>query len=559
MRAGTHDTAIVIVGGGIAGITVALELLEAGDKRHITIVDRRSEADFGGQALQAFGGMMLVDTPYQRRTGIKDSPEVALKDWLSFAEFGPEDHWPRAWAEYYVQNVTARVHDWVRGFGIKYLPMVQWVERGLYVPGNSVPRYHILSGTSKRLTMRLIAALKPAIDDGRVTCLFRHGVEGFLTKAGVPVGVHGVTEADQTPFEICADAIVVATGGIGGSIDLVKKHWRKDWGKPPDKILSGCLQENDGRLHFATQKIGGQLTHLDWMWNYAAGVHHPRPQFEGHGLSLVPTRSSLWLNHRGERIGPMPLVTGFDTNDLCRRVSALEKPWTWHVMNLGVARRELAISGADHNPLIRDRHLVSFLIKLVSGDDWLLNKMLSECRDFITAQSLPELAAKMNDLAEGEYVSAETLAHTLGQYDACLSRPKNQWNDDQIRRITHLRAWLGDRLRTCRYQKIMDPKALPYIGIRSHLISRKTLGGIQTDLDCRVLDAEGRPLGNVFAVGEAAGFGGGCQRETVAGRHIFIRLHTDRPARRRCLEGRGMKRQPKWNGKRRALNRYNDG
>jgi len=531
-RPAAYNSDIIIVGAGIAGITVALELFEAGDKRRITMIDRRSEADFGGQAIKAFGGMMLVDTPYQQRSGIKDSPELALNDWHTFAEFGPEDHWPRAWANYYVHNVTVRVHDWVRRRGVKYLPAVQWVERGLYTPGNSVPRYHIMSGTSERLITKLIKALRPAIEDGHITCLFNHTAEGFLQAGGKTVGIQGATVRDAQPFEVHADTVILASGGIGGSIEQVKRHWRKDWGKPPAKILNGSFPANDGHMHSLTQEIGGQVTHLDWMWNYAAGVHHPQPSFEGHGLGLVPTRSSLWMNHKGARIGPMPLITGFDTNHLCRVVAEQEKPWTWHIMNRKIARRELAISGAEHNPLLRERKLIRFLFNLVTGDDWLLDKMVNECCDFIVAPTLPALAAKMNELTGEDHVSAETLERAVRKYDACLERPKNQRNDDQIRRIAHLREWFGDRLRTCKFQKIMDDKALPYVAIRSHLISRKSLGGIQTDLDCKVLDAEGVPIANLFAVGEAAGFGGGgaCGKRSLEGTFLSGCILTARRA-----------------------------
>jgi predicted oxidoreductase len=245
------------------------------------------------------------------------------------------------------------------------------------------------------------------------------------------------------------------------------------------------------------------------MWNYAAGVAYPSPHFAGHGLSLIPTRSALWLEPTGRRIGPVPLVTGFDTCAMVAQIARSGWPHTWQVLNRRIARRELAASGAEHNPLIRERRALPFLWQMLSGRGPLIDELLRTCPDFVQAGSLPELVERMNALS-GEYrIDAELMAREIGEYDAQIARGPRFHNDDQLRRIAHLRQWLGDRVRTCKFQQILDPAAGPLIAIRCRLLVRKSMGGIQTDLNSRVLDATGVPIAGLYAVGEAAGFGGG--------------------------------------------------
>jgi predicted oxidoreductase len=304
--------------------------------------------------------------------------------------------------------------------------------------------------------------------------------------------------------------VVVAAGGInGGDLARVRQNWHHDWGRPPETLLSGSHRFADGKLHDAAAAAGGVLTHLDNMWNYAAGVHHPRPRKPMHGLSLVPPRSALWLNWRGERIGPQPLVSGFDTRRLVTDICAQEKQYSWQLMNRKIALKELAISGAEHNPSIREKRKIGFLRDILFGNRWLVNEMIKNCRDFVTAHSLPELVEKMNALQGDASVDLRTVQDMVAQYDATIARGEKLMNDEQLRRIAYLRNYRGDRIRLCKFQPINDVKALPLIAVREFIISRKSLGGIQTDLESRVLDASGQPIPGLYAVGEAAGFGGG--------------------------------------------------
>ena len=498
---------VLVIGGGIAGIATALDLL-AGNTS-VVLLDRDEDGAFGGLARESFGGMFFVDSPEQRRRGIRDSAELAWRDWCGFAEFGPDDEWPKAWARAHVERCTRDVHRFVRGYGVSFLPVISWVERGEFGPGNSVPRFHVAWGTGKGLADALIAALRGHPNVGRLTIRFNARVERLVMQAGRIDGVEGVDERDGTPFEARAEQVVVASGGINGDLDRVRQNWHRDWGKPPNVLLNGSHRYADGRLQDATAAVGGVVTHLDKMWNYAAGVHHPRPRKPSHGLSLVPPRSALWLNWQGKRIGPQPLVSGFDTRRLVTDICAQQRPYSWQLMNLRIAQRELAISGAEYNPSIRDKKRLGFLRDILLGNRWLVREMLDHCQDFVTAATLPELVNKMNALQGDGAVELDLVRDAVERYDATIARGMSLMNDEQLRRIAALRQYRGDRIRLCKFQPINDTKALPLIAVREFIISRKSLGGIKTDLESRVLDVSGQPIEGLYAVGEAAGFGGG--------------------------------------------------
>jgi hypothetical protein len=503
----TQTAEVVIVGAGIAGIVCALELLEQG--RRVLLLDRDQADKLGGLARESFGGMFAVDTPEQRRVGIRDTVEQALADWQAFAQFDAHALWPQAWARAYVGHCTAEMYWWLRGKGIKYFPIPNWVERGLFTPGNSYPRFHMVWGTGEKLTTTLIGHLQAHLQTQRLELRFGQRVEGLLMQAGQVVGCHGVAEADGQPFEVRAEVVVVAAGGINGNLERVRAHWHADWGRAPEVILNGSHRYADGRLHDAAALAGAQLTHLDKMWNYAAGVHHYASSKPHAGLSLVPPKSALWLNWRGERIGPQPLVSGYDTRDLVTQVCKQERQYSWQLLNHKIALKELAVSGAEHNPSIRQQNWLAFLRDILRGNRWLLDTLVNQCPDFVVAQTLPELVAKMNALQGDSAVDLATVEAVVHQFDAQVRRPLPFRNDEQLRRIAHLRNYRGDRVRTCKQQPILDDQALPLIAIREFIISRKSLGGIQTDLQSRALDASGQPIPGLFAIGEAAGFGGG--------------------------------------------------
>ena len=509
MQTQIHQTDVLIIGGGIAGITTALELLD--DDKKMMLIDCDSEENFGGLAKESFGGMFFVDSPQQRKSGIKDSREQALEDWYSTAQFEAGDKWPKAWAKHYVYNCTQYVQKWLSDKKIKFFPVVHWVERGFKKQGNSVPRFHMVWGTGFELIRVLVNDLKNHPKAAtNLTLKFGYKVENLLFDGTKVQGVSGVIDKSGQPFEIKAKTTVVAAGGMGGSIEKVKQHWYQPWGDPPKRLLNGLKPTIDGSMIDAVGKIDGNIAHLDLMWHYAAGIHHPRPEFEGQGLSMVPPKSALWLNYKGERIGPDPLVTGYDTRFLVSQVVKQKKKYSWQVLNMKIALKEFAISGAEFNPAIRDKKILKFLLTILFGNKDLVNDMIDNCIDFVTAYSIEELVKKMNALEGTDDVDVEILKKEINDYDAEIDKGKEKFTDGQLLHIAKAREYKGDKARTCKFQKINDPKAMPLIAIREFIITRKTLGGVQTDLQCRVLQTDQKtPINGLYAVGESAGFGGG--------------------------------------------------
>jgi predicted oxidoreductase len=503
---------VIIVGGGLSGIVAALELLQNGKK--VLLIDRDKSENFGGLAKWALGGMFFVDSQHQRKAGIKDSTALAIQDWFSFAQFDQEEHWGKNWAEQYIHLATTHGYEWLRKYQIKFLPVINWVERGLYQPGNSVPRFHIVWGTGWGLVQTLIGQLKQQATDRNLQLLFEHRVLEIITTQGNVVGVRGATTTGGD-FEYYADIVIVATGGINGSIEKIKANWHNHFGTPPATILNGAHPFAVGDLHNATSNINGNVVNLNKQWNYAAGIRHYAPRYPNHGLSLVPCKSALWLNYQGKRFHSMPLVAGYDTRYLVERICQEPVQYSWQVLNQVIAKKEFAISGSEHNELIRDKKFLPFLLQtLMRGSKDLVQKIVTQCEDVVVAYSLEELAEKMNLLTGEDHVEVAHLKASILPYDAQIQRGTAFYNDEQLRRIAHARQYRGDRMRTCNFQQILDPKAMPLIGIRAFILSRKSLGGIQTNLQSQVLaapDTQGQQqiIPGLYAIGEAAGFGGG--------------------------------------------------
>jgi len=498
---------VVIIGAGIAGLITAYECLDK--SMSVTILDRDIEENLGGLAKLSFGGMALVNTPLQRKMGIHDNTDIARKDWYSFANFDESDYWPKKWADYYIQNSAEHVYQWLVDHGVKFFPAVNWVERGLQGDGNSLPRYHVIWGTGYRLVEVFVNLLKSHKNRDKLKMLFKHKVFEFTKENNQVKACLVIDEHSGEQKEFRAKHIVAACGGITGNLQKVRENWYKPWGEAPSEMLNGSHQFADGLIHDVLKKQGANVTHLDKMWNYAAGIPHPQATFQDQGLSLIPCKSALWLDHTGQRIGPEPLMTGFDTNELCRRVSQLEKPYTWQVLNWRIAKKEFAISGSEHNKSIKDRKLFSFLNEVLLGNNKLIKQLQDESDHFIVANDLPELVTKMNNLNNDQSIKLHELEHVIKDYDDMINRGKALWNDDQLRRIQQARAWRSDKMRTCKPKAILNESAGPLIAVKLRLISRKSLGGIQTNLESQVLSSEGDIIKGLYAIGEAAGFGGG--------------------------------------------------
>ena len=519
---------VLVIGGGIAGISAALELLD--NNQTVLLIDRDREEKFGGMANEAFGGMHFVDTPVQRSNGIKDNKQLALDDWFAAAEFDRNDGqhiYAKQWARTYIERNKEDVYDWLTGFGIRFFPIVHWVERGDYgftkgSRGNSVPRYHVAWGTGWEVMQTLIKKLLNHVNRDKLTIKFQHKVEQFIWTEGKLTGCKGqLLGADSAPeaFTITADNTIVCAGGLNGNLKQVEKHWDSArYGPYPKNILSGSHPFADGLLQDELDAKGGSIKNRGWMWNYASGVKHPKPEYENHGLSLMPARSSLWLDARGNRIGPLPLISGFDTHNLCKTTGHLPEQYTWQLMNLKIAHKELAVSGSHINKAFRHKSWLGVIKMALRGNREIVQMLMKDCEDVVVADSLPELVAAMNTnsqqyknkafLAE---VSLENVERDVQAYDGQIERGEKFTTDDQIRRIHFLRQWRGDKVRTLKRQKINDPKAGPFIAIRTRIISRKSMGGIETNTASQVLNQQGEVIQGLYAAGEAAGFGGaGC-------------------------------------------------
>lgn len=506
-----YQSDVVIIGGGISGITAAIELLNTNKK--VIIIERDLEENFGGLAKESFGGMFFINSKQQRFSKIKDNVTQAKKDWFSFAEFDQKEVWGKKWANAFLES-TQKVYDWVSEKGVRFFPVVHWVERGLHQPGNSVPRFHMVWGTGHGLIEALINNLKSNKNFGDLQILFQHKAEKFILKDEKIIGVSGLSEKDNSSFTCRADNFIVATGGINGNMKKVRHHWHKDWKSSPKNILNGSHHFSDGLIHDKVNELGGHVKNLDLMWNYAAGIPHPYPKRENHGLSLVPPKSALWVNFKGERMGPVPLITSFDTRYLVTKICEQEKQYSWQILNKKIAYKELAVSGSEFNEGIKEKKIFKFLFSILKGNKKLIKALEKDSPNYVTADSVEELVAKMNASAGTNDVSLEALQNTIDSYDANFERGKNIWNDEQIRRIKQTREYSGDKKRTLKPQKLNNKKHYPLIAIREYILSRKSLGGIETNLNSQILsipDKEGnqRIFDNLYAVGEAAGFGGG--------------------------------------------------
>ncbi len=501
---------VVIAGAGLAGLVAAHELLDHG--KTVLLLDKDVPEKLGGLAKESFGGVHLIGTPHQRKSGISDSPELALHDWLSFARFGDGDSWPRLWAELYCRRSLDLIHAYLDGVGVTFLPVVNWPERGLYTPGNTVPRWHIAWGTGHAIVEQVVRALAGHSRSGSHTIRFRHAVEDVEVAGDRVTGLVGTDLSGGGRFVARGDHVVIATGGIcGGDLSKVRANWYAPWGPPPKVLLNGAHIYGDGAMHDAVARAGGNLTHLDKQWHYAAGVHHPARRKPHDGLSLVPPRSALWLNAAGERIGPVPLVGSTDTRFLVESILRQPGQYSWQILNNTIAKKELAVSGCDYMTAFRHKNKLLMVRQLLLGNQELVDRLARECPDdIVTARSLAELVDGMNARnLDGLRTDLATIEQVVRDYDAQIDRGPAYFNDDQLRRLSNFRQYRGDRIRLCKFQKILDPDAMPLIAIREFILSRKSLGGIQTDLGCRVLRGDGSSIEGLYAVGEAAGFGGG--------------------------------------------------
>jgi len=517
------DADVIIVGAGLAGLVAAAELIEAG--KTIIIVDQEPQQSLGGQAFWSLGGIFLVDSPEQRRLGIHDSHALALDDWMGAAAFDrDEDFWPRKWAGAYVAFAAGEKRAWLRERGIRFFPVVGWAERGggnAGGHGNSVPRFHITWGTGPGIVEPFVQRAHAGGQQGLLMFKFRHRVNELIKSGPAVVGVRGdILEPSDVErgcrssrtvvgsFELKAQAIIVTSGGIGANHELIRKNWPQRLGPPPRRMITGVPDHVDGRMLAITEAAGGNIINRDRMWHYVEGVKNWAPIWTDHAIRILPGPSSLWLDASGRRL-PVPLYPGFDTLATLKHIMATGHDFSWFILTRKIIEKEFALSGSEQNPDFTSKSWRQVIRRARQGIPGPVKAFMDKGEDFIVEHDLAALVKRMNALVGGEpLLNLAVVEREIAARDRQLDNAYGK--DMQITAVRAARRYFGDRLtRVATPHKLLDPAVRPLIAVRLNILTRKTLGGLQTDLDSRVIGADGQSLPGLYAAGEVAGFGGG--------------------------------------------------
>jgi predicted oxidoreductase len=524
------DADVIVVGAGLSGLVAAHELTSSGKK--VALVDQENAANLGGQAFWSFGGLFLVDSPEQRRMGVKDSFELAWSDWCGSAAFDrldDEDVWGRQWARAYVEFAAGEKRSWLHSHGITFLPTVGWAERGDLRAdghGNSVPRFHVAWGTGTGVVAPFVTSALAAADAGLLTFHHRHRVDELVFTGGAVTGVRGTVLApDDAPrgapsnrnvlgdFELRAQAVIITSGGIGGNHDIVRRNWPARMGTPPSSMITGVPEYVDGRMLDIAADSGVRLVNRDRMWHYTEGVQNWDPIWPAHAIRILPGPSSMWFDALGRRL-PAPFLPGYDTLGTLRYLRTTPEiaryDHSWFVLTQKIIEKEFALSGSEQNPDITNHDKVGMLRErlMSKGAPGPVEAFKSRGADFVVADTIEELVAMMNKLTDSPLLDPAAIRSQIEARDRQMANPYAK--DAQVQGIRNSRRYLGDRIaRTAAPHRILDPEAGPLIGVKLHVLTRKTLGGIQTDLSSRALNTAGEPIAGLYAAGEVAGFGGG--------------------------------------------------
>ncbi len=522
------DADVIVVGAGLAGLVATAELADAG--RKVLLLDQEPESNFGGQAFWSFGGLFLIDSPEQRRMGIRDSFDLATQDWLGSAGFHRgvddptgEDFWARQWATAYLDFANGEKRAWLHGMGVRWFPIVGWAERGGGLAdghGNSVPRFHVTWGTGPGVVAPFVDRVRAAVAQGTVELRFRHRVDELSVTDGVVGGVRGAvlepstaargTESSRTEvgaFELSAQAVLVTSGGIGANHDLVRANWPERLGAPPKNMITGVPAHVDGRMLAITEKAGGRIVNRDRMWHYTEGIRNWSPIWPNHAIRILPGPSSIWLDARGRRFSA-PDFPGFDTLHSLESIMKTGYDYSWFVLNRKIVEKEFALSGSEQNPDLTGKSVAQVLSRVRGGAPGPVQAFLDKGADFVVAPTIGELVAGMNGLTDEPLLDAADVERQIVARDREITNPFSK--DQQVTAIHGARQYRGDRLsRTVAPHRILDPTHGPLIGVKLNILTRKTLGGLQTDLSGRVLRSDATPFPGLYAAGEVAGFGGG--------------------------------------------------
>ncbi|MBB4006678.1 FAD-binding dehydrogenase [Allorhizobium taibaishanense] len=514
---------VIVVGAGLAGLVAATEA--AGRGLRVCVVDQEGEQNFGGQAFWSLGGLFFIDSPEQRRMRVRDSLALAEQDWFGSAGFDrPEDYWPRLWAKAYLDFAAGEKRAWLHQMGMRWFPVVGWAERGGQLAdghGNSVPRFHVTWGTGPGVLEPFLKAAKALEEAGRITFLFRHRVDALERQNGRVTGISGVVLAADSAlrgessnrdaigdFSIAAGAVIVASGGIGGNHELVRKNWPVErLGTPPANMVCGVPAHVDGRMIGITEQAGGSVINRDRMWHYTEGVKNHDPIWPGHGIRILPGPSSFWCDADGNRL-PMPAMPGFDTLETLKILRHRGSDYSWFILTEAIIKKEFALSGSEQNPDLTGRNIRLLLKRLGKRPTGPVLAFMERGEDFAVSTDLENLVEKMNAISGEGRLDPLRIRQQIEARDREID---NRFSKDaQVTAIRGARHYLGDKLmRTAAPHQLLDPAKGPLIAVRLHILTRKTLGGLQTDLQGRVLELSGEPVPGLYAAGEASGFGGG--------------------------------------------------
>jgi len=514
---------VIIIGAGLAGLTAAMEVTDAG--KRVLMVDQETEENLGGQAFWSFGGLFLINSPQQRRMGIKDSWELARQDWMGTAAFDrEEDYWPKQWAEAYLKFAAEEKYAYITKLGIKPMFMVGWAERGdgsATGHGNSVPRFHVSWGTGTGVIKPFVEKAYAAKEKGLLAFCFRHRVTKLIVQHGEVKGVEGdVLAEDNKPrgaatnrdviahFEYTARQVVIASGGIGANHELVRENWPERLGVPPEQMISGVPAYVDGKMIRIAEEIGAHMINRDRMWHYTEGIENWNPIWPNHGIRILPGPSSLWFDALGNRL-PAPYLPGFDTLGTLKYLQDTGFSYSWFILTQKIIKKEFALSGSEQNPDITNKDYKLFLKRIFGKNaPGPVEAFKEKGTDFVVSDNLYDLVERMNSLTGEHRLNYESIKTQIEARDRELENKFSK--DTQINYIRNTRNYLGDKLgRVAPLHKILDPKNGPLIAVRLHVLTRKTLGGLKTNLNAQVLTKEGEVIRGLYAVGEVAGFGGG--------------------------------------------------
>ncbi|MFK8912535.1 FAD-binding dehydrogenase, partial [Streptomyces sp. YS-3] len=513
----SDDADVIVVGAGLAGLVATYELVRAG--RKVLVVDQENEANLGGQAFWSLGGLFFVDSPEQRRMGIKDSHDLALADWMGSAAFDREreDHWPRQWAKAYVNFAAGEKRSYLHGLGLRLTPTVGWAERGTGTAGghgNSVPRFHLTWGTGPEVVRVFREPVLEAAARGRVTFKYRHRVDGLVVEGGAAVGVRGTVLAPSSEprgvassreshgeFELRAQAVVVTSGGIGGDHELVRRNWPVErMGPAPRSMVTGVPAYVDGRMLGITEEAGGSVVNRDRMWHYTEGLKNWDTIWPGHGIRILPGPSSLWLDATGRRL-PAPFFPGHDTLGTLKHIVGTGHDHTWFVLTRSIVEKEFALSGSEQNPDITGKDLKLALSRVRKGAPGPVQAFLDHGEDFVVRRTLRDLVDGMNAISPGPKLELDQVRREIQARDREIDNPYGK--DFQAMSVRNARAYWPDRLsRVAKPHRLLDPAHGPLIAVRLHVLTRKTLGGLETTLESQIVRPDGTPFEGLYAAGE---------------------------------------------------------